>query len=336
MEIETFHRAVAVLDASQPSAARFLTRDVAEAVGFGEEDGYRAGLVATELGTNLVKHARDGEILVRAVSGAPKAEVEIVAIDRGPGMADVARSMADGHSTTGSPGTGLGAVRRLADDFDIYTEPGRGSVVFVRVRAGRAAAANHTVMKVGAISVPKLGERVCGDGWAVCHEAVGVSALVVDGLGHGPQAAEAATAGVDAFTRQRYLATSDALQAVHDGVRHTRGAAGAVLAVNREKHTAKYSGVGNNSCAFLNADGTRQAVSSNGTLGHMVRHIREYAYPFNDDASFVMYSDGLTSHWSFDQYQGLRQRHPTVIAAVLYRDVTRHRDDVTVLVGRPA
>jgi hypothetical protein len=251
-------------------------------------------------------------------------------------MSNVARSMADGHSTSGSSGTGLGAVQRLADDFDIYSEAGRGSVVYVRLRARRAPNHNGHVMHIGAVSVPKEGERVCGDGWTVRHGVQGVSALLVDGLGHGTHAAEAAEAAITAFGRERYGDTSHALQAVHDGLRHTRGAAGAIIDVDRGKQTARFSGVGNISCAILHNGVARQTVSNGGTLGHQARHFREYTYPWNDDASFIMHSDGLTSHWSLDGYHGLATRHPTVIAAVLYRDFTRHRDDVTVLVGRRA
>jgi len=336
MEIATYHRAVAVAESSQPSAARFLTREIAAAVGLGDEDGYRAGLVATELGTNLVKHAKDGEILVRPVSGSPGGELEVIAIDRGPGMSDVARSMSDGHSTSGSSGTGLGAVQRLADDFDIYSEAGRGSVVYVRLRARRAPSSNGYVMRVGAVSVPKAGEQVCGDGWTVRHGVQGVSALLVDGLGHGALAAEAAEAAMIAFGRERFPDTSHALQVVHDGLRHTRGAAGAIIDVDQERHTARFSGVGNVCCAIVHNGVQRQAVSNGGTLGHQARQFREYTYPWSDDASFVMHSDGLTSHWSLDGYRGLAMRHPTVIAAVLYRDFSRRRDDVTVLVGRSA
>src|SRR5215471_6124404 len=101
MEVVTFHRTIAVAESSQPSAARFLTRELAHTVGLGEEDSYRAGLVATELGTNLVKHATEGEILVRPITGSPRGEIEVIAIDRGPGMANVSRAMADGHSTSG-------------------------------------------------------------------------------------------------------------------------------------------------------------------------------------------------------------------------------------------
>jgi hypothetical protein len=123
---------------------------------------------------------------------------------------------------------------------------------------------------------------------------------------------------------------------MHDGLRHTRGAAAAVAEISIGARLLKYAGVGNVSGAIYRAGATRYAVSLNGTLGHEVRQFREYSYPWGPDALFVMFSDGLASHWSLDDYRGLRLRHPAVIAAVLYRDFSRQRDDVTVVVGREA
>src|SRR5262249_24583512 len=155
-----------VVESSQPSAGRFATRDAAARAGLNEEDSYRAGLIATELATNLVKHANGGELLVREIPGTPRGEVEILSIDHGPGISDISRSMTAGHSTAGSAGTGLGAVRRLADDFDIYSET-RGTVVLARVRAARTRPLTSGHLSVGAVSVAMKGEPVCGDGWQV-------------------------------------------------------------------------------------------------------------------------------------------------------------------------
>src|SRR5262245_52957079 len=122
MEVIGSHQHIAVVEPSQPSEARYAARDAAEAVGFGEEDVYRAGLVATELATNLVKHAVGGEMLIRSVRPRPVGEIELTALDRGPGIDELSRSLADGHSTAGTAGTGLGAVQRLADTFDIHSQ----------------------------------------------------------------------------------------------------------------------------------------------------------------------------------------------------------------------
>src|SRR5262249_59755106 len=163
MEVESAHRTIGVAESSQASAARFLAREFADAAGFGEEDAYRAGLVATEMATNLFKHARGGEFLARATR-ARDAEVELMAIDRGPGIRDISASMIDGHSTAGTAGTGLGAVRRLSDEFDLFSDP-RGTVVFARVRARRRTPVSESGVIVGAVSLAKAGEPMCRYGW---------------------------------------------------------------------------------------------------------------------------------------------------------------------------
>src|SRR5580765_64435 len=121
MEVTRSHQRIIVVEASQPSAVRYSAQDAAATAGFGGEDEHRAGIIATELATNLVKHATGGEVLVRGASSGSDKQIELIAIDRGPGIAEIARALGDGYSTSGSPGTGLGAVRRMADEFDIFS-----------------------------------------------------------------------------------------------------------------------------------------------------------------------------------------------------------------------
>jgi anti-sigma regulatory factor (Ser/Thr protein kinase) len=335
LEVSRAHRRIAVIESSQPSAGRFATRDAAQNVGLNEEDSYRAGLIATELATNLVKHATGGELLVREIPGTPQGEVEILAIDRGPGISDISRSMTDGHSTAGSAGTGLGAVRRLADDFDIYSGT-RGTVVLARVRSGRTRQPRSRGLSVGAVSVAMKGEPVCGDGWQVLQRKESVLVIVADGLGHGIHASEASTAAIGTFNPQETGDLTESLRAMHSGLRHTRGAAAAIAEIFVRPRLVKFAGIGNISGTIHRPGATRHTVSLNGTLGHEARTFREYSYPWESDAMFVMHSDGLGTHWSLDDYRGLLQHHPAIVAAVLYRDFSRQRDDVTVVVGREA
>jgi anti-sigma regulatory factor (Ser/Thr protein kinase) len=337
MEVSQAHRQVTIDEASQTSEARYAARDAAEVAGFAEGDVYRAGLIATELATNLVKHAAGGgELLVRCLRGRPRGEMELIAIDRGPGMHDVGRSMVDGHSTAGTSGTGLGAVRRLADAFDIYSQDGRGTVVLARLRERPAAPAPALRLVFAGVSVAKKNEILCGDAWQVFHDSDGALAVVADGLGHGEHASRASAAALATVDPQRALGLTDRLQHMHDGLRHTRGAAVAIAEIQISRRLLKYAGIGNISGTIDGEGVTRHAVSLNGTLGHEVRRFQEYTYPWPSDALFVMHSDGLTSHWSLNGYRGLRSRHPAVVAAVLYRDFSRQRDDVTVVVGREA
>jgi anti-sigma regulatory factor (Ser/Thr protein kinase) len=330
------HRLIPVTESSQALAARMIVRQLAEQIGFDETDAHRAGLVATEMATNLVKHAPlGGELLIRP-AGPDGAEVEILAIDRGPGMGDLNTSFADGHSTAGSPGTGLGAIRRLSDEFDVFSKRPGGSVLFSRLRARTARRRPPQGFEVGLVAVAMAGEDVSGDGWHVSGGPAATMILLADGLGHGIGAADAANAAVSTFVRFANATPSEALEAVHNGVSHTRGAAAAVVSLSRSPGVVKFAGVGN-IMGSITVNGTvRHAVSHNGTLGHEARIFREYSYPWEKDAIFVMHSDGLSSHWSLDAYPGLRMRHPSVVAGVLYRDFSRRRDDVTVMVAREA
>jgi anti-sigma regulatory factor (Ser/Thr protein kinase) len=332
MEVSA-HIPLPVADSSHVAMARQATRRAAERAGFDETGAHRVGLVATELASNLVKHASGGGmILVRAANGAA-AEIELIAIDRGPGISDTARSLADGYSTAGSSGTGLGAIRRLADEFDIYSQPDKGTVVLARMRRDRRPLPPIAGLRVAGVSVAKPGETVCGDAWAVAIDRGRLMAFVVDGLGHGVLAAEAATAAARVGLSRPFTTAIEALGAMHDGLRHTRGAAGTVVQVDPRLQTATVSGVGNVAAVMVGPTAIRRGVSLSGILGHEVRHFKEFQYPFEPGCALILHSDGLISHWSLEGYPGLRQRHVALTAAILYRDFQRGRDDVTVLAG---
>jgi anti-sigma regulatory factor (Ser/Thr protein kinase) len=333
--MEIAHERIPVVENSQPSAVRFAARDLAARLGFSEEDSYRAGLVATELATNLVKHARGGEVLLRTTLNAA-GELEMLAVDKGPGIANLSVSFEDGRSTAGTAGIGLGAARRMSDEFDIYSSVPHGTVVLARIRAKAAPPQRPLPFSISGVSVAKTGEVECGDAWTLNLGQDRFSALLADGLGHGHFAAQAASAAVASAALESGRSCARMLEAVHDGLRHTRGAAAAVVEVALPRRLMSFAGVGNIAASIVNNGSIRNAVSHNGTLGHEARVFREYSYPWPEQSLLVMHSDGLGSHWSLANYPGLALRHPGVIAGVLYRDFNRGRDDVTVIVAREA
>ncbi len=327
------HVLLPVVDRSHVTVVRQQTRQAAERVGFDDADSYRAGIVATELASNLAKHcAAGGEILIRPSNGAP-AEIELIAIDSGPGMSNVAQNLSDGYSTSGSAGTGLGAIQRLADEFDIYSQPSKGTIILARLRRERRKPPAAAGLRVAGVSVAKPGETVCGDAWDVTSDRGRTMVFIVDGLGHGLYAAEAANAAARVATARPFDTAIDALTAMHDGIRHTRGAAGTVVQVDLQSRVVNVSGVGNVGVSIVGREVTRHGVSLSGILGHSVRQFRSFQYPWMPNDALVLHSDGLISHWSLDGYPGLRQRDAALTAAALYRDYRRGRDDVTVLAG---
>ncbi len=325
---------IPVTESSQVGEARRAATAFCCELGLNQEEQGRASLIATELATNLVKHTRPGgEILLQA---APAADaIDVFAIDRGHGIADPSRCLSDGYSTAGTCGHGLGAVRRAASLFDVFSAPSKGTVVFARVGPNGKHPGNHQV-EVGAVCLQKPGEQVCGDTWALQLRPEGAAIAVADGLGHGWGAAEASRAAVEGFQNARASSPRESLERMHGGLRSTRGAAAAVAEVNLHRGLVRYAGVGNIAASIMNGHGMRALISYNGILGHQVQKFHELSYPFEPGSLLVMYSDGINSHVNLEQYSGIASRHAAVIAALLYRDNSRQRDDVTVVVVRGA
>ena len=257
-------------------------------------------------------------------------------MDAGPGMADVAASFRDGHSTGGSAGEGLGAVRRGSRALDVFSAPGQGTVILARLGRGNPDSADRSGdPTVGAMNLPMPGEEACGDAWCQHHFDDGFVLMVADGLGHGPQAAEASHMAVKAFLKQPDQPPTAIVEDMHLALKPTRGAAAAVARVDLRQGLITYAGVGNIAGTIVAEDGSvRRMVSHNGTVGHVAKRIQAFTYPFDGAPLVVMASDGLATSWKIDAYPGLFRRHPTLIAGVLYRDFSRGRDDVTVLVAR--
>jgi anti-sigma regulatory factor (Ser/Thr protein kinase) len=319
-------------DRSQVGEARRRVVDLAVRVGLGQVPREKLALLVNELGSNLVKHAGGGELIVRALP--ERLALEVLALDKGGGMANVEESFRDGHSTSGSAGTGLGAVRRLASFVDVYSSRPGGTAIVAHVTAPDAAGLAARRWEVGAVCVPKPGEEICGDDWAAVETAQGYHLMMADGLGHGLGAADAARAAVRCFERDPTLGPSAQVAAIHQALRGTRGAAVAVVGIDRRTGVAIFSGVGNIAGSIIADHGSRHLASLNGTAGHTLHKITEFSYPWTDDALLLLHTDGLVSRWDLDRYPGLVRRHPSLVAGVLFRDFKRGRDDVTVVAAR--
>jgi anti-sigma regulatory factor (Ser/Thr protein kinase) len=331
---ESASRRVAVEDASAVGEARRTAQALAGRLGFDEVRASQAGLVATEMATNILKHATHGEILLRGVLDPARPAVELLALDRGPGLASLAESLTDGFSTQTTPGTGLGAIRRAADVFEVQSERGQGTVILARVES---APHPPPAWMSGAVALPKPGEIVSGDAWMIVEGRGTLRVVLADGLGHGPAAAEAAVAAIGVFRDRPDMPLTQAMEQCHGVLRATRGAAVAVAEIDAGRGEVRYVGVGNVSAALFAGDASRSLVSLNGTVGQQKIRLREFTYRWTPDSLAVFATDGLRTRWSLAAYRGLSTRHPALVAAVLYRDHSRGNDDVTVVAlrGRP-
>lgn len=320
-------------DPSAVAPARRGINTLAADLGFDTEDAGRAALVATEIGTNLVKHGGGGELIAQRISRDGRSGLELLGLDKGPGMDDVARCLRDGYSTSGSPGTGLGAMERLSQCFEIYSRPGQGTAVLAQLWPG-AREPSPGLTQLGALVLPKPGEGVCGDRWCYHERVEGILVAGIDGLGHGFGAEQAAVEACRTFETEKHRPPLRLMQLLHEALRPTRGAAVTLLEVDWDAGRIVSVGVGNVSAAMINGSETKRIATDNGIVGHVVSRPRELIHACQPETVVVLHSDGLTSSWQAERYPGLMQHHAALIAGVLYRDCKRGRDDSLVVVIR--
>ena len=327
-------RAFVIADSSHTAQVRRFATQLADEAGLSQAESGKIAIITTELATNLLKHAKGGQMIVRPLADHYTRGVEVISLDDGAGMANFAEWLRDGYSTAGSSGTGLGAVTRLASEFDVQSVVGKGTAVLARSIIGKQVGAPTDVMKVGAVCIPMHGEQRCGDGWIYELLADRCIFVLVDGLGHGVGAADAAERAVASVQEHKTKTPAVIMEYAHDALRGTRGAALAVAVICFSEQVLRYCGIGNISARIITGDAPRHLVSLNGIVGHAVHKISEFTYPWSSDSVLIMHSDGLMSRWDLAAYRGLLNRHPSLIAGILYRDFSRGRDDVTVLAAK--
>jgi anti-sigma regulatory factor (Ser/Thr protein kinase) len=326
---------IAVREPSQVGDARRRVTALARLAGLNDTQVGACAVIAAEMATNLVKHAEEGDLVMRALADSEGPGIEMLSMDRGPGM-HVDHSFEDGHSTTGSSGIGLGAIRRIASNFDVHSLPGRGTTMVARVRDRTTAQPAGARPLTGVICLPMPGEQASGDAWLSESSGSRTLCAVVDGLGHGPLAAQAARLAIKTLQDHYESPLTELIEHVHAALAPTRGATLAVTNIVHGQSLIKFVGIGNIMAAvYLN--GTKQhMLSQNGVVGHQVGRIKEFQYAWSSQALLVMCSDGIKTIWDVTTYPGLASRDPSLIAATLYRDFARGRDDTTVMVLKMA
>lgn len=338
------HTVFPIDDASRVGEARRFAAHESARLGWNATDAGRLSLVVTELATNLHRHARGGRLLVAAIPA--RHAVEVIVIDNGPGIADLRMVMRDGYSTGGSPGTGLGAVRRLSDEFDFHSTP-EGTVCVARVverpleeEDGYASAeaslqrgdAVRPRVRVGAIRLPLRGETACGDAWAAAIDGERVALCVADGLGHGPEAARSSEAALEVFAQAPFSDLGGMAERAHRALLGLRGAAVCALRWDGPAAPVQSTSIGNVAARLVSGVADRSLPAQHGTVGLQIRKPQETSLQPPDHALAVVHTDGIEGRWHARSIHALLGRDPTLVAAVLLRDHHRVRDDATIVV----
>jgi len=315
-----------VEDASAVAACRQAVQNMAERLRFPAARISQLALAVTEAASNLHKHAEQGSLLLCVNRDGPQPGIDLVTIDAGPGVRDVSAALRDGHSTAGTLGIGLGAIQRLADFADMYSRPGHGTSLVARFCVSPPV----SQPRWAGLIRPITGETECGDAYGVVPADGAVTAVLCDGLGHGPLAAAAAAAGVAAVLDDPAGEPAALLERVHQRMSGTRG--GAVGVVQVSGQLARFAGLGNVAASIV-SDGQRKSmVSIPGIAGVQARTIRQFEYDVPPGSAVIVHSDGVSSRWEAAALPALEARDPLLIAAVLLAEAGVHRDDAGVLV----
>lgn len=310
----------------------------AVAAKFHEVDTGRIDIIVSELTSNLIKHAGQGELLYRFTPNDDAPVFEILSIDRGPGMVDATNSLRDGVSTTKTIGGGLGAIQRLSTVSQVFSLRQWGTMLYSKI--GPEAKIPEVPrggfdLDIKTLCVPKPHEDVCGDGFRVIQTHSCIKILFGDGLGHGPHAKEAMDVAANSFCECPDNDPVEIIRSMHDRVRKTRGLVATIAIMDKKSNTWNFVGVGNINTRLYTGIEYRNYMSYNGTIGlNIPKSMKATTVQVERNQHLVMCSDGITTRWNMNQYASIFKYDTTLLAAAIFKDFSRGNDDSSILIAK--
>jgi anti-sigma regulatory factor (Ser/Thr protein kinase) len=292
-------------------------------------------IIAAEIISNLNKHTPEGELLVKGIQTLDgRNGLEIISIDNGPGIKDPSGMLADGKSTTRTLGLGLGAIKRLSDEFDIYSLQGWGTILLSRVYVNRIADAGKlSKLSINTVMLPKSGQDLCGDGWKTIRYSIERRIIALDGLGHGPEAHNASEAAIEEFVKIKNATPAETIKILHQKIRNTRGAVGMVFHINMIANTIAFAGLGNISARIIGQDKNKNCISYNGIIGYIIPNtLNTNHISWQRHETLIIYSDGIKNRWDLSHLPNILYRDGSMLAAAIYKEFSRNTDDLLVIV----
>jgi len=316
--------------------ARTKGEKLARGIGMEKAQVADVAIAISELASNLVKHrVAEGKITIREIDSERKRGIEVVSSDKGPGIADIDQAMTDGYSTIASLGIGLPAVNRLMDEFQIRSNIGEGTLVTAR-KWVKPESPYMLVpeLDLSVFSRPVPGQRYNGDAYFVKRYEDKVMFGVIDGLGHGQDAQEAAHVAIDCLENYYRRPFAEIFHLCHQRLQRTRGAAMSLCRINLKDRVMTHAGIGNVQTRVYSLEKTPAPFCINGTLGVAMRTVRVDDYPLPEDSIIIMFSDGILGRFTPDNLPGFLNLKPQRLAKQIMDNHARDNDDATVIVGR--
>lgn len=322
--------------------ARRAAKSAAEESGFEAKAVEEVALVASELATNLHRHAFGGRLSISTLVTKGRTGIELEARDAGPGIPNVEEAISDGFSSSGGLGLGLGTVNRLMDEFSIESSVGTGTRILCRrwSQHARAMVDHECPLKFGVASRAHPLMKENGDAFVV-KQAPGLAlAGLIDGLGHGQYALRAAQAARQ-YVENHY---DQPLPAIFQGVgRACRGTRGVVMALIRFSWKeaslggpppvlVEFASVGNIEARFLGMGPFPRPLLRRGILGVNAASAPLVKGDWMPGGAVILHTDGISTQWREEDFPEIRALAPALAAQKILASRARDNDDATVLI----
>jgi anti-sigma regulatory factor (Ser/Thr protein kinase) len=327
-----------------------MTRNLPFMADLSEQDKVLIATVVSELGTNILKYAGKGTIQVYRTLDHGHDAIQVSAVDRGKGIADVEQAMTDHFSTSGTLGMGLPAVNRMMTTMAIQTIEGEGTRIVASkwldaeplkgrlpVHEGLNAdppGPNLEHFDVGVSIRPMVGERVSGDISILVNHPDGLLAGLIDVSGHGSDAHALACRMQHTIVRHGGAGIAEILEKVHQDYRGSRGAAIGLALLDAASQKLHFCGVGNINIWLLGHERWR-GVSRDGIIGQRMRSAFVQEVDLHPGDMVMLSSDGIsesTSQHLWNLYRpGMKAQD---FSDLILRDAGKKHDDASCLIVR--
>lgn len=324
---------IRVVNRGQAKTASDAAQIMAEALGFAPTECEEVALAVQELASNLVTHASGGEIQLRPLSDGTRHGIQVISEDSGPGIPDIERALADGFSTAGGLGNGLGAVNRLMDSLEFSQRHPSGLRILCRrwIRPGSLRFSQRLELGGATRSYhlhPENGDALIIRQWPE-HTLVGV----IDGLGHGQFAHRAAQTARQYIEHHFDQPLESLFRGAGRACRATRGVVMALARWDLFRDKVTVATLGNIEVRLLGQGKPIYPVVRRGIVGLANAPEPVFKeYPWTETSLLIMHSDGVRAAWQGEQLP----RHGRLAAADIARELleryARPDDDATVVV----
>lgn len=329
------HCSFSVADRSYLAILKKDVHAFALRIGFTDTQLAEIDIIVAEITSNLIKHAKEGELLVKQVIHHNVVGIEIIGLDNGPGIKEINAMMKDGTSTKGTLGHGLGSIQRLSDTFQLYSLPNWGSIILARKYLGTLPARAKEKVEVRSINVPKPNETVSGDGIYSYLTPEYYKVISLDGLGHGPDAHAAVMKAIDEFKNCPFNDAVEVIKYIHPLIKRTRGAVGSLAIFSFKEKKWSLCGIGNIATRIHTGFSLKSYMPYNGIIGLTIPGtMKENIVPHSACLHLFMASDGVRTKWDLSKYPGIFKYDLSISAAAIYKDFARKTDDMSIVISK--